>query len=55
MSIIRALENFECGLFNEKEHIPHKLLSEKFFVSNFLLVIHKNSKFNDSNSDLIPI
>lgn len=55
MSVIRALENFECGLVNEQEHIPHKLLSEKFFVSVFLLlrlVVFKFIKFKyfiDSN------
>lgn len=35
MAIIRALENFDSGLVNEKEQIPHKLLSEKFFVKYF--------------------
>lgn len=33
---MQKLENFECGLVNEQEQIPHKLLSEKYFVSLFI-------------------
>jgi len=30
---MKKLANFECQLVNENEQIPHKLLSERFYVS----------------------
>ncbi|CAF0828134.1 unnamed protein product [Brachionus calyciflorus] len=30
--LMRKLSNFECGLVNEKDQLPHKLLKEKFFT-----------------------
>lgn len=47
--LMSKLQNFECGLMNEIEQIPHKLLSEKYFVS----IVNSDSRIKRNSDKLI--